>query len=156
MGFPAYEGKEVSFPFGHRLSYSSFRYSSLRLSLAGAEAPQPCAGSVACVRISITNTGRVLGAEVAQLYLGFPPGSGEPPKLLRGFSRTELLPRQRVDVAFPLSLRDLQVGGSLGWRIVEGALKIYVGASSRDIRLHSEMHMCDGKASAVPCAKGSA
>ena len=44
------------------------------------------------VSLTVTNNGTVRGAEVIQLYLGYPPSAGEPPKVLRGFSKVELQP----------------------------------------------------------------
>ena len=44
------------------------------------------------VSLTVTNNGTVSGAEVAQLYLGYPPSAGEPPKVLRGFSKVKLQP----------------------------------------------------------------
>ena len=44
------------------------------------------------VSLTVKNNGTVPGAEVAQLYLGYPPSAGEPPKVLRGFSKVELQP----------------------------------------------------------------
>ena len=65
-----------AFAFGHGLSYTTFEYSNLTFDAASLSAA-----------FSIKNTGRVYGAEVAQLYLGFPADAGEPPKVLRGFSK---------------------------------------------------------------------
>lgn len=65
-----------AFAFGHGLSYTTFEYSNLTFDAASLSAA-----------FSIENTGRVYGAEVAQLYLGFPADAGEPPKVLRGFSK---------------------------------------------------------------------
>jgi beta-glucosidase len=59
------------------------------------------------ITVSVTNVGQREGTEVAQLYLGFPPGAGEPPKLLRGFEAVPIAPAQKVDVRFTLKLADL-------------------------------------------------
>merc|ERR1719305_535580 len=64
------------FPFGHGLSYTTFAYTGLSVTAGPAPA-------VFTVSIDITNSGSRAGAEVPQLYLGFPPESGEPPKQLK-------------------------------------------------------------------------
>ena len=68
-----------AFAFGHGLSYTTFEYSGLAF-----DAPSLTA------TFTIKNTGSVYGAEVAQLYLGFPANAGEPPKVLRGFRKVPL------------------------------------------------------------------
>ena len=68
-----------AFAFGHGLSYTTFEYSGLAF-----DAPSLTA------TFTIKNTGSVYGAEVAQLYLGFPANAGEPPKVLRGFRKVTL------------------------------------------------------------------
>jgi beta-glucosidase len=65
-----------AFPFGHGLSYTTFEYSGLTFDVDTLTAV-----------FTIKNTGSVYGAEVAQLYLGFPASAGEPPKVLRGFRK---------------------------------------------------------------------
>merc|ERR1712051_340814 len=81
---------------------------------------------------TVTNTGDVAGVEVAQLYLGFPDGFGEPSKLLRGFHRLPFLTKDQSVVAqFPLYERDLQIcTPGIGWERPSGTFKIYVGPSA--------------------------
>jgi len=73
-----YDANDVkpAFAFGHGLSYTTFEYSGLSF-----DAPSLTA------TFQIKNSGSVYGAEVAQLYLGFPANAGEPPKVLRGFRK---------------------------------------------------------------------
>lgn len=61
------EGETPLFPFGHGLSYTTFEYDNIT-------------ASSSLVTAVITNNGTVTGAEVAQLYIGFPDSAGEPPK----------------------------------------------------------------------------
>jgi len=77
------------------------------------------------------------GAEVAQLYLGFPINSGEPPRQLRGFKRLQLAPAQAGHVTFRLFWEDLAIWDveNHRWKVPIGTFQVYVGASSRDIRL---------------------
>eukprot|EP00429_Kryptoperidinium_foliaceum_P017675 CAMPEP_0176044960 /NCGR_PEP_ID=MMETSP0120_2-20121206/22316_1 /TAXON_ID=160619 /ORGANISM="Kryptoperidinium foliaceum, Strain CCMP 1326" /LENGTH=823 /DNA_ID=CAMNT_0017378365 /DNA_START=84 /DNA_END=2555 /DNA_ORIENTATION=- len=153
VGFPAYQGKEVAFPFGHGLSYTTFTYSSLQAvvtaSADGAvsgDLPSDCFATLVCISATVANKGSVSGVEVAQLYVEFPESAGEPPLLLKGFVRTqELPPGGEVKVTFPLYHSDLQVyaGRSEGWKSVDGLFKFYVGSSSRDIRLSGELELSD-------------
>ncbi|PLW09680.1 hypothetical protein PCANC_13629 [Puccinia coronata f. sp. avenae] len=120
------------FPFGHGLSYTIFTYSNLRIVKGTKEEPYQ-------ITVSVTNVGQREGTEVAQLYLGFPPGAGEPPKLLRGFEAVPIAPAQKVDVRFTLKLADLLIYDTTKatWVQPPGSYKVFVGASSRDIRLES-------------------
>jgi beta-glucosidase len=67
---------QPAFAFGHGLSYTSFKYSGLTFDTPSLTAT-----------FTIKNTGSIYGAEIAQLYLGFPADAGEPPKVLRGFRK---------------------------------------------------------------------
>jgi beta-glucosidase len=84
----------------------------------------------------VANTGRVAGAEVAQVYLGLPASTREPPRRLVGWRKLFLQPgtSQRVtiqvnrnDSSHPLSWWD---AGSNGWRVTPGEYNVYVGNSS--------------------------
>ena len=98
-------------------------------SAAGAETP------ALELRINVTNSGAVPAAEVAQLYLAFPPGYAEPALLLRGFAKTApLAPGQAQELRFELSDRDLAVWDvtSEEWRRATGRFTATIGRSSRD------------------------
>jgi len=153
VGWRGLKDDQVTFPFGHGLSYTNFSYSSLKIAVTGslvADVHASCSAAVACVSARVTNIGHVKGAEVAQLYLGFPEGSGEPPKVLKGFDRTrELEPGAFANVSFALATRDVQTydGNAGRWETPDGVFQIYVGTSSRDVRLTSAFSMCRGKPS---------
>jgi beta-glucosidase len=89
-------GRDPLFEFGFGLSYTTFAYSELALD------PNDADGSVD-VSFTLANTGARDGAEVSQLYLTFPDSAGEPPRVLRGFERTELAPgaSNRVHITLP-------------------------------------------------------
>ncbi|KAJ6533509.1 beta-glucosidase [Mycena capillaripes] len=93
---------------------------------------------VLSVSFRVQNTGSVSGHEVSQLYLGFPAGYGEPPKVLRGFARTLLGRGQSKAVTIPLRLKDVSVWDvvSQKWVVPKGTFKVMVGSSSRAI--HAE------------------
>ena len=83
------------FPFGYGLSYTAFAYSHLQVQ------PSPHG---ATAMVTITNTGRTKGAEVAQLYLTDPAAAGEPPYQLKGFQKVTLAPGHSQRVTFKLDL----------------------------------------------------
>ena len=138
VGYRGYDqfGIEPLFPFGYGLSYTSFAYDRLHVVPETTEDSGPIQ-----VSFAVTNTGAHAGAEVAQIYLGLPESIGEPPKRLVGWAKVELAPGETREVAVtldpkatshPLSYWDVKTNG---WEIAGGDYHVYVGASSRDIRL---------------------
>lgn len=93
--------------------------------------------NVVSVSFSVKNTGKYDGHEVSQLYLGFPKGSGEPPRILRGFERTFLRRGQSQTVTLQLRQRDISIWDVLQqkWVVPKGTFKVEVGSSSRKIHL---------------------
>lgn len=110
-------------PFGYGLSYTTFKYSGLTLPTAPINA-----GSPLDVSVTVTNTGKVAGDEVAQLYLKFPDVPGAPIRALRGFQRIHLEPGASQTVHFHLKKRDLSMVTSKGDIIVaQGRYTVSVG-----------------------------
>jgi beta-glucosidase len=120
------------FAFGHGLSYTQFSYSDLKISPA---TMRP--GATADVRVTITNTGSVAGAEIAQLYVRDLVSSVTTPLLaLKGFGRVTLKPGESRTIHFPLGTDALSLWNREMKRVVEpGEFRIMVGSSSTDIRL---------------------
>ena len=111
-------GRQVSYPFGYGLSYTSFSYSEPQVRFEE--------GNV-FLSVVVTNTGTVPGKEVVQLYLE-KPGSryGKQSRELHSYGKTELLePGQSQTFEFTLSAYDLSV---------QGEYKAYLSASSQDTR----------------------
>jgi beta-glucosidase len=133
---------EPLFPFGHGLSYSTFQYSDLKVNgTIGASDYS----STATVSFQLQNVKGPAGAEVAQLYLGFPSEANEPPKLLRGFSKVLLNPGQSSNVTLTLGYEDVRIfdeEGTFDWIVLPGQYEIFVGSSSRDIRLRGNLSVC--------------
>jgi beta-glucosidase len=131
VGYRWYDAKNEKplFPFGHGLSYTTFRYSALRATRDA-------------VQVRVTNTGRRAGTEVAQLYLGMPASAGEPPNQLKGFQRVRLSPGRSATVTFRLGTRALSVWDGGRWRVPAGTYRVTVGGSSRDI--HATAHFTVG------------
>ena len=96
-----FTGKPL-YPFGYGLSYTKFSYSNLSVPEKGIPAGQPVEADV-----TVSNTGKVPGDEVVQLYLKFPPVKGAPVIALRGFERIHLDPGASQKVHFELKQRDL-------------------------------------------------
>lgn len=124
------EKLEPLFPFGLGLSYTHFEYSGLIISSTheGLE-----------VKFTLRNTGAVRGSEVPQVYLGPPqnPPAPMPPRSLAAFQRVELNAGASCTVTLRIDKRALSYWSSErhDWMPAGGARPIYVGASSRDIRL---------------------
>lgn len=118
--------KPVLYPFGYGLSYTQFRYSDLVIS-----------GDT--VSFSVENTGKMSGAEVAQLYIA-PKTNGtfRPARELKGFVRITLAPKEKKRAEITLSDRSFALWSTKhgDWVVEAGEYEILVGASSRDIRLH--------------------
>ena len=111
------------YPFGYGLSYTSFSYSGLSVAASTVQA-----GSPAVIDVTVTNTGKRAGDEVAQLYLSFPNVPGAPLKALRGFQRIHLDAGAQQKVRFELSARDMSMVTDAGDPIVaEGAYTVFVG-----------------------------
>jgi beta-glucosidase len=132
VGYRWYNAQKVTplFPFGYGLSYTSFSFSNLKVgSLA--------AGGAATVTATVTNTGSVAGADVAQLYVTDPAASGQPPLQLEGFQRVSLAPGASQTVTFPLTQRNLQYWNSTsnGWATSTGSYGISVGDSDANLPL---------------------
>ena len=130
VGYRYYDAHKLEFttgfPFGHGLSYTTFDYSDVKASKTE-------------VTFTVENSGAVAGAEVPQLYLGFPAASGEPPKQLKGFEKVKLAPGASATVTFPLDDRSLSIWDVVthDWAVQKGTFSVMVGSSSRDIRLTS-------------------
>jgi beta-glucosidase len=119
------------FAFGHGLSYTTFRYSSLKL-VPGE------------VTVTVENTGARAGDEVVQLYVHqVAPSVKRPAKELRGFSRVHLNPKEKKVVTIALPKTDLAFYDvkSKSFVVEPGAYDVMVGASSEDIRLKSVLRV---------------
>jgi len=110
------------YPFGYGLSYSTFAYTGLSVPQAVA------AGQPLPVDVSVTNTGRRAGDEVAEVYLSFPDVKGAPLRALRGFQRVHLEPGASQKLKFELAPRDLSMVTEAGEpSIAQGRYAVSVG-----------------------------
>lgn len=119
----------VSLPFGHGLSYTTFTYSDLTITDTEAS-------------FTITNSGNVAGAEVAQLYVHAKNSTVfRPYKELKGFTKVFLNPGEKKDVVIPLddmAFRYYNVN-TKQFEVESGIYEILIGASSADIRLSGDI-----------------
>jgi len=120
------------FPFGLGLSYTTFQYSGLKVTPATIRRD-----GTADVKVTITNTGTVAGAEIAQLYVTDLVSSVTTPGIaLKGFARVMLAPGESRVVHYRLGPGELALWNRKMKKVVEpGEFKIMAGASSADIRL---------------------
>jgi len=122
-----FKGKPL-YPFGYGLSYTTFSFSDLGISQATVNAGDPVEADV-----TVTNTGKVAGDEVAELYLKFPDVKGAPNLALRGFQRIHLDPGQSQKLHFVLKNRDLGLVTEDGHsKIAEGDYTMSIGGGQPD------------------------
>ena len=123
-------GKEVSYPFGYGLSYTTFAYSKPAVKVAK--------DGTVTASITVTNTGKVAGKEAVQLYIAAPAGGLEKPACeLKAFAKTKLLApgasetlTMTVDCYALASFNE----AASAWQTAAGDYKVFFGASVADIR----------------------
>ena len=131
--------KEVAFPFGHGLSYTTFEYSDVKVS-----ADKIKDTDTVTVSFKVKNTGAVDGAEVAQVYVSDVQSTiYRPVKELKGFKKVFLKAGEEKEVSIDLCKRAFAYYNvNLGdWHVESGDFKILVGASSRDIKLEANVYV---------------
>jgi beta-glucosidase len=131
--------KEVSYPFGYGLSYTTFAYSNPVIREKDDEFT---------VSIDITNSGDVPGKEVVQLYVTAPqnPALPKPVKELKAFGKTgELQAGEKQTLILKLAKSDLASfdNEQSAWVVDPGTYSILLGSSSRDIRQTAELIITD-------------
>ncbi len=121
--------KNVAYPFGYGLSYTTFEYSDAAVKVNG---------DVVTVSITVKNTGKVAGKEIAQVYVAAPAGNIEKPSHeLKGFAKTrELKPGEKQTLTIQIQKRELASFDEANsqWMTEAGQYAFQIGASSRDIR----------------------
>lgn len=151
VGYRYYESKkqEVLFPFGHGLSYTSFRYSDLVLNKEKMNEDEELT-----VSVTVTNTGDRAGRALVQLYIA--PEKVEmirPVRELKGFEKVELAPKESRAVTFILGKRAFAHWNPVthSWRCENGAYAVQIGESAHDICLEKNVQI---EAEPVPPAGG--
>jgi len=129
-------GKHPLYPFGYGLSYTSFSFTKLASPAAAA------VGSTVAVSFDVTNTGKLAGAEVAQLYLSDPSAKADrPERELKGFEKVRLAPGETRRVTLSLDPRAFSYWDQAAhkWTIDPGKFVVRVGNSSENTPLTAEI-----------------
>ena len=137
MGYRGYEktGVKPLFPFGFGLSYTTFEYSNLDIKAEGKEF---------VVSFDVKNTGKMAGAEVAQVYVGDDVCSLiRPAKELKGFDKVYLNPGETKRVSVRLDDEAFRFFDPMErqFKVEPGTFSVFVGASSADIRLNGKLEV---------------
>ncbi len=127
------ENIEPLFPFGLGMSYTSYAYSDLGVT----------GGSSLEVSFTVQNTGKRAGMEIAQVYLSFPEGAGEPPKRLIGWEKVALDPGESKMVSLTVDPLYLSIFNASAdrWEIFPGQYEVKAGPSSATLPLSAGVHL---------------
>jgi beta-glucosidase len=141
VGYRHYDAKNIAplFAFGHGLSYTSFDYGNLKISPVNAKAKDKIK-----VSVDVTNTGKVPGKEVVQVYISDIASSvPRPSKELKAFKKVALSPGEKKTVSFTLTKEALSFYDvkTKDWVAEPGEFEILVGSSSRDIRARGKFSL---------------
>ena len=134
------------YPFGHGLSYTTFKYHDLSIS-----SEQVKAGDVLDISLRVANTGKVEGDEVVQLYIHDEYASTPRPiKELKGYIRLSLKPGEEKTVVFQMNANQLAFYNNDLQLILEpGSVEIMLGSSSEDIRLSGRIEIVGNDSSVI-------
>jgi beta-glucosidase len=124
------------YPFGYGLSYTTFKFSNLRLSTNHIKS-----GETTEVQVDVTNTGSLAGDAVAQLYIHQRAGSASRPvRQLEGFQRLNLKPGETRSIKFPMGKNELSFWSpqTKVWAVEPGTFDIWAGEDST-APLHAEL-----------------
>jgi beta-glucosidase len=135
-----FKGKPL-YPFGYGLSYTTFRYSHLKLSPARLGKT-----GALTVSVNVKNTGRRAGDEVVQLYISLLNSKVERAgKELKGFQRIALQPHETRTVTLPVKAEDLAYWDEQQnkWVVEADRVKFMVGGSSADTRLEKTIRVSE-------------
>jgi beta-glucosidase len=136
VGYRAYDAakRKPLFPFGFGLGYTTFSYRGLQVT------PR---GRAVKVSLVVKNTGKRSGSAVPQVYVGFPKGTGEPVRQLKGFRKVVLAPGASRRVSIRLSPRAFAHWSSRldHWVVETGSYKLFVGPDSRTFPLRGSVRL---------------
>ncbi|MYS23992.1 beta-glucosidase [Streptomyces sp. DvalAA-14] len=126
-------GEKPLFPFGFGLSYTTFELTDLRTTRASD-------GTVRAT-VKVRNTGSRTGSEVVQLYVKSPAAALEPAKQLKAFAKVTLAPgaSRTVQLDLPADAFASWLNASTGWTVLPGSYGIYVGNSSAQLPLRTQI-----------------
>lgn len=135
------KGITPEFAFGFGLSYTTFAYSNLVVPSQG------IAGQPFNITVNVTNTGKIEGEEVVQLYMSAPSSSElwMPKKQLRGFRRVLLQPGETKTVTFKMNAGDFYYWDGNKYVAQSGKFTMRVGGSSDNLPLYKDIVLTDGE-----------
>jgi len=150
IGYRHYDtaGVEPRFPFGHGLSYSTFRFYDLETEVVG-QLSSPAGDAIVRVSATVTNTGDRNGTEVVQCYVSrLGRSDGEPVQQLRAFEKVRLEPTESARVVFDLGERAFARYDTTDgrWAADAGYYGVHVGRSSADLPLWAEVELVSPEA----------
>lgn len=121
------EKKDVLFPFGHGLSYTTYSYSNFKV----------VPGQTPRISFTVKNTGKRAGAEVSQVYASLPAAAAQPPKRLVGWSKVKLNPGESREVTVDVDRLYLSIFSvdQNSWQVMPGDYGFMVGGSSQSLPL---------------------
>lgn len=127
------EKKEVLFPFGHGLSYTTYSYSSLDV--------QP--GDPLTASFTVRNTGQRAGEEIAQVYASLPDSAGEPPRRLVGWAKLSIAAGESCQATVHIDPKRLKVFDQEtdSWKLIPGTYTLWAGSSSRNLPLQKQIQI---------------
>lgn len=129
-------GKHALYPFGYGMSYTSFRFDKLKVPAS------TTSGSTVAVSFDVTNTGKMQGAEVAQVYVSDPSAKvSRPERELKGFEKVRLAPGETKHVTVNLDARAFSYWDDAkhDWKIDPGKFVVRVGDSSENTALSADL-----------------
>jgi beta-glucosidase len=127
------------YPFGFGLSYTTFKYSNLKVSSDNIQTGKPLT-----ISFDITNTGKRAGDEVAQLYVRHLHSEVQrPQKELKGFERITIQPGETKTVSLKLHAKDLAYWNEIkkAFTVEPDRIQLQIDSSSDDIRLTEEVQV---------------
>lgn len=138
VGYRWFDTKKIEplFPFGYGLSYTTFKFSNLKLI--------PGENGNVTAEFEVKNSGKVAGSEVAELYVQPEnPSMTRPVKELKAFQKIFLQPGESKKLSLPLAPNAFAFYSpeQNSWVAEKGAFKILVGDSSRELPLQREFDL---------------
>ena len=127
------EKKEVLFPFGHGLSYTTYSYSSFDV--------QP--GDTLTASFTVRNAGQRAGEEIAQVYASLPDSAGEPPRRLVGWAKLSIAAGESCQATVHIDPKLLKVFDQEtdSWKLIRGTYTLWAGSSSRNLPLQKTIQI---------------
>jgi beta-glucosidase len=127
------EKKQVLFPFGYGLSYTTYKYSDLTVT----------PGKSIHLSFTVANTGNHAGSEIAEVYAAMPEGTGEPPKRLVGWSKLKLDAGESKTVTIEVDPEYFSIFNvdKDAWQLVPGDYTLMVGGSSQSLPLKQSVNL---------------